>query len=698
MKTITRRQRVDVSDDTKVSNFSVEISPQIFDLIVNKMYSNKIATVMREIGCNAYDSHVANGNAEQPFTVHLPNNLEPYFYIRDYGTGLSPDEIYSLYTRLGASTKRESNDFTGCLGIGSKSPFCYQDNFTVTSYYNGEQNVYSCYIGEEGIPQVAELSIGTETDEPNGLKVQIAVPRSDFHLFQSYTQEIYQYFRIKPEIIGSSISIKEIEYRLKGETWKLRDAPHSNQFQTRAVMGNVAYPITIDGQHLTSDQQALLRCPLDIEFAIGDLQVSGDREALQYDKRTIFKLKEKLDTVIEELTVCASESIQNAKNIHEARLAFLGLNKVFPLALVRLMQARQVKFKGKEVFPNNYNYEVDLPQFKSDDTSVLHFWRDIHSWRTTPYRSEARRITYKTNHPLIFVEDDLGTGAISRAKYLAETDSDNPLVCLLSFGNKQDKKNILNTIGIDDSYLVPASGLAKPPSAKRSRRSGYTSTKVQLYSGCSNYQTHCWANTETDLSEGGIYVPIVRGKYILDKVQYHPKDLQHVLSGIKSITDESVKLFGLKRAIVKQAHKKGEWTHLKDYAHKVLKDNPLNYADIIQYKRELDYVNGGHYLFKTFRQVVKHSKTDNELVQFIEKCTEYEDMAKQVDKAKAYKRLAEWSGFDSKVKTKKIDSLQKYLESLLNKYPLLKVLDPYFKYTTEELTHLALYLDTIYGV
>ena len=69
----------------------------ILDMFADKVYSNKERAVIRELACNAHDSHVMAGTTDVPFDVHLPTQLEPWFSLRDYGTGLADDDIANVY-------------------------------------------------------------------------------------------------------------------------------------------------------------------------------------------------------------------------------------------------------------------------------------------------------------------------------------------------------------------------------------------------------------------------------------------------------------------------------------------------------------------------------------------------------------------------------------------------------------------------
>ena len=69
-----------------------------FRVMSDSIYSDKPMAVLRELGCNALDAHVAAGTDDKPFDVHLPNSFEPFFSIRDYGTGMSDADIKGIYT------------------------------------------------------------------------------------------------------------------------------------------------------------------------------------------------------------------------------------------------------------------------------------------------------------------------------------------------------------------------------------------------------------------------------------------------------------------------------------------------------------------------------------------------------------------------------------------------------------------------
>ena len=72
--------------------------------------------VLREVTTNALDAHVAAGVTRPSRST--PTELAPVLTIKDYGVGLSVEDIRNIFSQYGASTKRETNDQVGSLGLG----------------------------------------------------------------------------------------------------------------------------------------------------------------------------------------------------------------------------------------------------------------------------------------------------------------------------------------------------------------------------------------------------------------------------------------------------------------------------------------------------------------------------------------------------------------------------------------------------
>ena len=202
-----------VSNVGEIGEFRIRNSAKAFNILSSGLYANKVKAIIRELSCNAVDSHVAAGKQNTPFDVHLPNQLEPHFSIRDYGTGWNYEQVTSIYTTYFESTKTNSNDFIGALGLGSKSPFSYTDNFTVTAIKDGRKGIYTAFINEQGVPSIA-LMMEEQTTDPSGVEVKFSVnDRYDFSKFRDEARAVYKWFKLQPVVSGANdFTVQPVEY------------------------------------------------------------------------------------------------------------------------------------------------------------------------------------------------------------------------------------------------------------------------------------------------------------------------------------------------------------------------------------------------------------------------------------------------------------------------------------------------------
>ncbi len=312
--------------------FRIKNSPKAFMILASGLYSNKFRAIIRELGANAKDSHVAAGKADVPFTVHLPTKLNPVLSIKDEGLGLDHEGVTRLYTTYFESTKADSNDSTGCLGLGSKSPFSYTKNFTVTAVYNGVKRIYSAFINERGIPAIATMNgDGTPTDEPNGLEVSFAVENgNDMYQFANEAQQVYKWFRVKPNITGNATIIPDVKYTEKDIVPGV-SLLGSGGYNTRsyAVMGDMAYPIQLpEGEKVPEKIRELYRRnELAIQFEIGDLDIAASREELSYIPMTVSALVKRGQEIIDGLEAYITREVANCKTPFDRLQALNRLKK-----------------------------------------------------------------------------------------------------------------------------------------------------------------------------------------------------------------------------------------------------------------------------------------------------------------------------------------------------------------------------------
>lgn len=118
--------------------------------ILTKLYTHPETAVVREYVANAVDAHI-KANVKVPVEVTLPTVDTPTLTVKDYGEGLDMHDILAIYGNFGVSDKRNSNDFIGCFGIGSKSGLAVSDKIYVESIKNGLKNIFELKRTSEGV-------------------------------------------------------------------------------------------------------------------------------------------------------------------------------------------------------------------------------------------------------------------------------------------------------------------------------------------------------------------------------------------------------------------------------------------------------------------------------------------------------------------------------------------------------------------
>jgi hypothetical protein len=425
-----------MSNVGEIGEFRIRNSAKAFNILSSGLYANKIRAIIRELSCNAVDSHTAAGNANTPFDVHLPSTLEPYFSIRDYGTGLSHDQVTNIYTTYFESTKTASNEFIGALGLGSKSPFSYTDNFTVTAIKDGVKGIYSAFINGDGVPSIAKMG-EEETTEPSGVEVKFSVnDRWDFSKFYDEARQVFMYFKLRPVISGNSdFKFKERSY----ETENIIPGVHSYEGgrQSVAIMGNIAYPIEVPAANKKDlgDIAVLLDCGLEMHFDIGELDFQASREGLSYIPQTIESIRKKLEALNAQLTVHITKEADAIENLWK-RAFYLLQKKESPLWSAAVKKyVLDTKFELIDATSSSYYYmkskEFEFPVadlVKDYNIEIMAFQKNIGGRGTsslnayTVHPKNPTDVAYKAwqirvSEGANFIKNDTKIGANVRAKF-----------------------------------------------------------------------------------------------------------------------------------------------------------------------------------------------------------------------------------------------------------------------------------------
>ena len=250
--------------DNAPHDAQIAATPAMFKIFYDQIYTRKEEAIVRELLCNAIDSHVAQGTTNTAIDVHLPTVLEPWFEIKDYGTGLSPDDVLALYMNYGNSNKRHTNTLIGGFGLGSKAPFCLTDQFTVVTRWDDRKYTFQAYLKEDNAPACVLVGEDDNDEHLNGLTIYVPLSETghDRYRFQDAIEKFAPH----------SVVPLDINVPMPGkpeEAWVTVEAAHSDKVEFRknvwnyrkatVVMGPVPY--TVDLDDLSDDVHRRLGLP-----------------------------------------------------------------------------------------------------------------------------------------------------------------------------------------------------------------------------------------------------------------------------------------------------------------------------------------------------------------------------------------------------------------------------------------------------
>ena len=310
----------------------------VFAALAVSLYTRKLFAFIRETAQNGSDE------TDEPLLIHMPTTYEPYLSIRDYGPGLSHDDMMKLYTCVGMSTKADDDEKTGGFGVGSKAAFAYSDTFTVVSYHGGEVRTYICNFDQANLPTISLVNIRVLVDdERTGLDVQCPVQPHDYGQARAEVEEACSRFPVLPFLTQGAIP--PMKYGTKRETWGIRDAsmrgedrygrrPAEWKKGPRAVVGRMHYPLDLAAVVAKSTDPAAKELhelwkrdtDLDLFLPIGTVDVALSREGLAYTDHTVNNIVAAFKVVDEDVATMARTEFKGVKTLWDFSVRYRKLH------------------------------------------------------------------------------------------------------------------------------------------------------------------------------------------------------------------------------------------------------------------------------------------------------------------------------------------------------------------------------------
>lgn len=582
--------------------FKITASAKAFSILSSGLYSDKIRAIVRELSCNAYDSHVAAGRKDVPFEVHLPTALEPWFAVRDFGTGMSKEQVLDLYSTYFESTKTASNDFVGALGLGSKSPFSYTDNFSVTSTKDGKTGYFSAYINEQGFPAITCMAESPSAGAPAGVEVKFPVKSTDFAAFVTAAQRVLGTFAVAPKIN------KQFPFN-KPNFMRKHVVPGASllvgaQYST-ALMGNIEYPIDINMLSKDDHKNLLRTVGVYLEFNIGELDFQASREHLSYIPMTVNAIEKRLD----ELMVGFEEDIKQKLNgVTNAWQLVKLINEFFtakpysvPLkrylaanhpALANLISIDYGRIRADfKITPKDIETNAVC---KIGGTDIVRLRRlsyrkaNWHAmdWSTTWDRNTPSGMTNYmdvslSSNPVIVVEDS--TQVLSRVKTHYLNLPDNSMVYVI---RRPAKDAVIDIEAVKKLFMYPptvvlSSTLPVPPRVQKQRVTG--KVKIAVLAIRDGAVDSTWSVADNAAyGEGGddfskfdtkktfYYLPM-KGFEVITTVKdgYTVKEAARAISNLHRIPmlglNDATRLYGVRKDDLPAVQASKNWINLEDH-------------------------------------------------------------------------------------------------------------------------------------
>ncbi len=385
---------VETSGDFKSLSYGIKDPGMIFDILRNKMYSDPITSIVREISCNAIDAHREANKPNLPIKIHLPTAKEPFISFTDFGIGISPERMEDIFVNFGASTKRDSNDYIGAFGMGSKIPLSYSDSFTIITNFNGVKRHYCSYIDKTNIGKISLLA-EEDTDEINGTTISIPVKEKDFWAFTDACARVFEFLEIQPQFnIGfdrphTGNLINTIE------NMKIFDNKH---YSTDFVFLIDFVPYRLDE---TKISKKILRPFLDAKkkfvFSVpnGLLSVSSSRETIHYNENTIQELENIFKNSIANIQKKMNDVLEKIPDAFEQAITiwysgyrsfFEDIKSLEELLRDSCAQIATIHKKEERIFKRNNKNIFNLYETPEN---ILKFPRIYFGNRPIPYSSKS---------------------------------------------------------------------------------------------------------------------------------------------------------------------------------------------------------------------------------------------------------------------------------------------------------------------
>ena len=556
--------------------------------LLRNNYSNTRLAVVREISANALDANL-EANVSRPIEVKLPTSMNPSFEVRDFGGGLSKEDVFGLYSKYGKSTKRTSNDYIGAFGIGKFAPLSYGDNFTCVSYHGGKKTSYNIFVDELDDTKIVEL-FSEPSNEPTGLSIAVAVSDGDINDFKDICQKFFKFFSKEdmPKFIGAEedfIKENKITLESKDDSWFFLGEESSmyryGGYHSHIIMGRVAYPLNSQAlnvkkfvtddrkqnviNHLISSQSFYLRLPL------GSVRLHHSRESLEYNKTTQQKIIDSLLVVVDQIQEIAKEKLADSTDLFDAKRNYARIVNSMPHG-VRSVFENSFEWNGIKIDSSVFYRDHNL----QDNLIITHSFKENDSMSRNGFKIRSQKVTrVECQDNYLFVMQDLESahGMNLRVRTLMNADDSLKGVYIIRAVDSIAEDHIYNEWNfnlVDKKHIRYASNVEKEKvqhsGVRKSNGSRANIPLFKMVTKKNNWQSKnidYWENVKDKIEDASsvdgayngklVYIPIK--SYKIEYNEYELGNIYNKMQGFNALQESEknkVSLFGVRVGDVKK--------------------------------------------------------------------------------------------------------------------------------------------------
>lgn len=444
------------TSDFQGESGSATLNMENLSLFIDHMisnYNNAELATLREWVSNGYDSHMASGQTK-PVEVSLPTTLSPTLAVRDYGLGMSAEDVKRIYLDFGSSTKRDDNTGIGGFGIGGKSALAIASQYTMETVKDGLKNTFFFERSPRGGVDFKRVLKDIPTDEPNGVLVKVAVDRvdqfseknvnrvlagwsnsqvkltngkkffsipdssirSEFLVNNGFKQKMDEHGEAVLDENGDPVLEEDIRsvasytlesgFDLSGERSSIRRALDLNYREFAALVGPVAYVFGVDGSEtytIPSIQDA--QDYIALALNVGDVTFPSSREVIESTRANRELAGKVLAKAVEASTAILQKRVDGLSS-HDEALQI----KRSPLA--RVASGVEINYKGKPI-PDRFDGSASDILFRYDINRRYGYGKPSKYTLSQEEKTQGR--VFPLNIQLLILDDSASTDKVLTA-------------------------------------------------------------------------------------------------------------------------------------------------------------------------------------------------------------------------------------------------------------------------------------------